>query len=51
MARLTDISWEDYERLPLEAKKPLCIHAREAHKDAVALLRSEGARDAGGAED
>ena len=22
MARLTDISWEDYERLPLEAKKP-----------------------------
>ncbi len=34
--------------IALEAKKPLCIHAREAHKDAVALLRSEGARDAGG---
>ncbi len=34
--------------IALEMKKPLCIHAREAHKDAVALLRSEGARDAGG---
>ncbi|MGN0909151.1 MAG: TatD family hydrolase, partial [Succinivibrio sp.] len=34
--------------IALEMKKPLCIHARQAHKDAVALLRSEGARDAGG---
>lgn len=34
--------------IAVEMKKPLCIHAREAHKDAVALLRSEGARDAGG---
>ncbi len=31
-----------------EVKKPLIIHAREAHKDTVALLKSENARDTGG---
>ncbi|MDY6322831.1 MAG: TatD family hydrolase [Succinivibrio sp.] len=34
--------------IALELKKPLIVHAREAHRDAVALLRSENARDCGG---
>lgn len=31
-----------------EVKKPLIIHAREASKDTIALMKSENARDSGG---
>lgn len=31
-----------------EVKKPLIIHAREAAKDTIALMKSENARDSGG---
>lgn len=34
--------------LAVELKKPLVIHAREAHKDTVSLLRATNARDCGG---
>lgn len=34
--------------IAVDLKKPVCVHARKAHKDAVALLRSENARDCGG---
>ncbi len=34
--------------IAVDLKKPVCVHAREAHKDTVALLRSENARDCGG---
>ncbi len=32
----------------MELKKPLVIHAREAHKDTISLLRGTNARDCGG---
>lgn len=35
-------------QVALKVKKPLVIHARCAHKDTVALLKSENARDVGG---
>lgn len=31
-----------------EVKKPLIIHAREAHKDTIDIMKAENARDAGG---
>lgn len=34
--------------LARELKLPLILHAREAHKDTVSLMRSENARDVGG---
>ncbi|MGN0916478.1 MAG: TatD family hydrolase [Succinivibrio sp.] len=38
----------DQINLAHEVKKPLIIHAREAHKDTVSILKSENARDVGG---
>lgn len=41
-------SFERQLLLAVDLKKPLVIHAREAHKDTVSLLRGTNARDCGG---
>ncbi len=41
-------SFERQLELAVELKKPLVIHAREAHKDTLSLLRGTNARDCGG---